>query len=274
MLMQHAGVLVDVPDPMHLDPDVEQDEPLAIDQHFFDQDICYGTLKDTFGGPSCYITRDRWLLMNPRNPRDKLLPDLLVSRGVPQANRMEYDPVVEGKPPDLLGEFLSISSLRADLVHKLVRYQNLGVREYLVFNPAGAFDHPLIQGWDLQTPGQATPLAHDVDGGITVIVLPVRFVYQGGSLVIFDTRTGENLSDLQRARLHARLYNEARTRAETALQRIEADHMREIELRQQAEAERTREIELRQQAQEQAALAEARIRQLQAELDRLRSQDA
>jgi len=243
MLTWHDGVLVDVPDPMHLDPDVEQDEPLAIDQHYFDQDVCYGTLKDTFGGPSCYITRDRWLLMDPRNPRDKLLPDLLVSLGVPQANRIEYDPLAEGKPPDLLGEFLSGSSLKADLVYKVARYRSLGVREYLVFNPSGVFSAPLIQGWNLQAPGEAAPLAPDTDGGITVSVLPVRFVYQDSLLVMFDTRTGENISDLQRARLHARQFDAARRRAEETLLL----------------------------ALERADAAETRVRQLQAELDRFRS---
>jgi len=270
VLMQYVGGLVDVPDPMHLDPEVEQDEPLAIDQHHYDQDSCYRTLQALFAGPTCYVTRDRWLLMDPSNPRDKLLPDLLVARNVPQANRMEYDPVVEGKPPDLLAEFLSDSSLRADLVEKVQRYQELGVREYLVFNPSGIFHQPLIQGWDLQASRGAAPLSPDAGGGVTSRILPVRFVIINGNLTLFDSRTGDNLSDYERANRRAREANEARIRAE-------AEHTREAALRRDAEADRAREAALRRDAEavraREAALrqdAEERVRQLQAELDRLR----
>lgn len=232
------------PDPMHLDPGEERDEPLAHDRHHREQDYCCAVLQASFAGPECYVTRDRWLLMDPADPRDKLLPDLVVALGVPDALRGDYDPVVEGKPPDLLAEFLSRESLAADIAEKRRRYAELGVREYWVFNPWGEFAAPRIQGWTLHGEQPAEPLPVEADGSVASHVLPVRFAVREDLLEILDATAGESLSPLraQQRRIEhetqARLRAEELARREAEARREEADARRALE----AEIERLRRL--------------------------------
>jgi len=57
--------------------------------------------------------------MDLSNPTDLLLPDILVALDVPdRSDEMHFVPSGEGKAPDVLFEFLSRESLRADRVVK------------------------------------------------------------------------------------------------------------------------------------------------------------
>lgn len=219
-----------VPDPLHLEGWEKQDEPMATDWHHREQDYCCAVLRERFAGPDCYVTRDRWLLMDPANRADKLLPDLLVALGVPDGNREEYDPVVVGKPPDLLAELLSKDTRRIDTEQKRERYAKLGVREYFVFNPERRFRLPRIHGWTLQRNGSASPLPVGPDGGVVSIVLPVRFAIVDDYLVVLDHPSGGPASPLAGAYLRLRAEEAARRQAEAARLRAEA-------AREQAEAE-------------------------------------
>jgi len=156
------GTCVRVPDPMHLEGWEDNDEPLATDWHRWDRDHGESMLRARFAGPDCYVSGETWLHMDPLHLDDKLQPDLLGALGVVHTARAGYNPEVEGKPPDLLAEFLSDSSLKADRSDKWPRYARLGVREYFVFNPGGRFRDPRIQGWSLQR--DATRAALLVDG--------------------------------------------------------------------------------------------------------------
>jgi hypothetical protein len=221
-----------------------QDEPLAHDRHHREQDRCLAALQARFAGPDCYVTRDRWLLMDPANPTDKLAPDLVIALGVPDRLRGEYDPVVEGKAPDLLAEYLSKDSLAADLDDKRRRYAALGVREYWVFNPWGEFAAPRIQGWALHGPEQFEPLPVEADGSIASRVLPICFAIRDDLLDVLDRDSREPLSPLRaletrlKAEQEARRHEAEARRHEAEARRHEAEARRhEAEARQQAEAE-------------------------------------
>ena len=246
-----ASILpVDVPDPMHPDPSVDQDEPLATDRHHLDQHYVTEALIVLLG-PDHYVTRDRWLRMDPRNPTDRLLPDLLIALDLPPEIRDpdEYDPQQMGKAPDLLAEYLSPSSVKADIEDKPLRYAQLGVREYFLFDVDGTYGVPLVQGWRLARDGSRERLPIDREGGVTSEVIPVRFVVADHVLRVIDVRTGEL----------ALRYGEYRE----ALAHEQAELQRQAEARQRAEREREREAELRQRA-------ESEVERLRAELDRLR----
>ncbi len=215
-----------VPDPMHLEGWEEQDEPMATDWHHREQDYCCAVLRERFAGSDCYVTRDRWLLMDPASRADKLLPDLLVALGVPDGNREEYDPVVEGKPPDLLAELLSKDTRRIDMEQKRERYAKLGVREYFVFNPERRFRLPRIHGWTLYRDGSALPLPVEPDGGIASTVLPVRFAIVDDYLVVLDQPSGGPASPLADAYLRVHAEEAARRRAEAAREQAEAEVQR------------------------------------------------
>src|SRR5579859_1519242 len=182
-----------LPDPMRMEECEEGDEPMANDVHRIDQTFCFTVLRAKFAGPGCYVSFERWLRMQPVREHP-LQPDLLVALDVPDKNRDFYDPHLEGKPPDLVAEFLSPSSLEADQIGKLEAYSLLGIREYWLFNPAGAFPLPDIQAWTLHGKQEPDPLAVEADGSIASRVLPVRFVVRGGLLDVLDQTTGEPLS--------------------------------------------------------------------------------
>ncbi len=240
MLLVRDGVALDVPDPLHLQPWEEKDEPLASDLHYLEQDGCVAALRGRFAGPRCYVTRDRWLLMDPANRDDKLLPDLLVALDVPDALRKEYDPTVEGKPPDMLAEWLSESSHKGDVGEKLRRYRLLGVREYLVFNPEMRWGQPRLQGWALRGELSPVPLALEPDGSLRSRVLPVRFAVLAGQVEPLDGRTGRPLTRGQGAMLRLRRALAALRSAEAAREREAEAREREAEARRRAEAEAQR----------------------------------
>lgn len=247
--MISTAAQLDIPDPMHLPDNWEEgDEPLASDYHNLEQIHCFSVLHEMFAGPQCYVSFQRWLR---RDPLPRLQPDLLVALDRPDVNRNEYDPRIEGKPPDLLAEWLSPSSLGADLEGKPDAYSGMGVREYWVFNPAGRFAMPRIQGWLLRGTAAPQPIAAAQDGSVTSRVLPVRFQIADDILELLDSRTGEPLTPVQAAKQRWRQEFELRTAAESAQQAAEAA------LRHEAEAK---------------SRAEAEVRRLQAELDRLRQE--
>jgi Uma2 family endonuclease len=224
---------VHMPDPLHLEGWEEIDEPLATDPHNNEQIDVYTALRARFAGPSCYVSLNRWLRMDPANPRDLLLPDILVALGVAdRSDESHYVPSDEGKAPDLLIEFLSQDSLKADRSVKPRRYGKLGVRELFVFNPAGLFSphHVRIQGWSLDTTGGRTSLPVEPDGGVNSRVLPVRFAIRFNQLFVLDQVTGVPITELQEMRLAYMHEAEARQREAEARQR-------EAEARAQAEAE-------------------------------------
>ncbi len=242
MLQTIAGV--ELPDPMHLEGWEENDEPLATDPHSDEQAYCFYALRYLLNPDGHYVSKDRWLRMDPANSRDKLLPDLLIALGLQerQWGTDEYLPWAVGKPPEVLAEFLSPSSADADKVQKPRRYGKLGVREYFLFDPDGTYGVPRIQGWALLGEEEREPLPRDAGGGVTSRVLPVHFVLLDDHIGVVDTRTGQLA--LRYDQLQQLLRQEMAAHAQAALER----------------------------QQEATALeaAEREVQRLQAELDRLR----
>ena len=118
-------------DPMCMDEDeAEDDEPLATDGHYREQIYVYSVLYDRFAGPDCYVSFQRWLRRDPERRQSSLQPDILVALGVPNALRRVYNPWELGKPPTLVAEWLSDSSLKADRELKAGEYRKLGIAEY------------------------------------------------------------------------------------------------------------------------------------------------
>ena len=74
---------------------------------------------------------------NASGTRRRLSPDVLVALGVPRSStRSEYDADVLG-PPDFVLEVLSRSTWQHDVGRKLNCYQQIGVRECLLFDVTG-----------------------------------------------------------------------------------------------------------------------------------------
>jgi len=257
-------------DPMCLVENEEGDEPLATDGHYREQIYVYSVLYERLAGPACYVSFQRWLRRDSEGREPPLQPDILVALGVPDALRRVCNPWEHGKPPTLVAEWLSDSSLIADREGKPEEYRKLGIAEYWLFNPYGEFRDPRIQGWDLQAAGGPASFPLLADGSVTSRVLPVRFVVRGLRLEVLDATTGAPLTTQRAQELHILDEIAARHREAEARQRAEQTAQREIEARQheadlrhQAEQTAQRETEARQRA-------ELELKRLRAELERLR----
>ena len=84
-------------------------------------------------------------------------PDVLVAFEVGSRDRLSYVIWQEGKPPDFVMEFASVSTWRRDRDEKPALYESLGVRECLLFDPVGGLLEPRLQGHVLRE-GRYQPL--------------------------------------------------------------------------------------------------------------------
>ena len=81
--------------------------------------------------------------------RGMVAPDVYVIFGAPNRERQSFVSWDEGKLPDFVLEILSSSTWRHDISAKRALYQRLGVLEFWVADPMGAFVHPRVQGYRL-----------------------------------------------------------------------------------------------------------------------------
>ena len=206
--------------------------------------------------------------------QSRLSPDVFVALQVPRrGTRTEYDADRLG-PPDFVLEVLSPSTWHLDLGRKLDCYQEIGVRECLLFNATGkglaAVDRELW-GYSL-TPGRREPLdevalANGERGVRSAVLGLVAYVAErtppsgpGETWALtmrwHDPATGKDIPDYEQSRA-----GEAQAQAEAQAERTHAQAERA-----RADAERAR-------ADAEGARADAgqrRIAELEERLRRLR----
>ena len=179
--------------------------------------------------------------------QSRLSPDVMVALNVPRGTRSQYDADRLG-PPDFVLEVLSESTWRHDLGRKLDCYQQLGVRECLLFNATGPslpqVDREL-RGFSL-APDRREPLEEVLlpngERGVRSAVLGlVAYVAErkppSGPEEIWaltmrwrDPATAADIPDYEQARAEVA---EARAEAELARARAEAGQRRIAELEEQ-----------------------------------------
>ena len=222
-------------------------------------------LKHCFRGRrKLLIAYDMLVIYRRGKDAVSLAPDVLVSFGVPPGPRASYSVRGEGKPPDVVLEFASPSTVKADTGKKKEKYRRMGVREYWLVDPEGGYHDPRVQGFQLvDGVYERLPWKEGSDGMVAVwspvLQLEVRFV--DGWLRFWDREKAryvelpeEEKERLQRgAEAWAEKEAEARRRAEARLEkeaearrRAEARLEKEAEARQRAEARLENEAEVRQ----------------------------
>ena len=221
--------------------------------HFDWSMVCYRMLKHRFRGRrKLLIAYDMLVIYRRGEDAVSLAPDVLVSFGVPPGPRASYSVRGEGKPPDVVLEFASPSTVKADAGKKKEKYRRMGVREYWLVDPVGGYHDPRVQGFQLvDGVYERLPWKEGSDGMVAVwspvLQLEVRFV--DGWLRFWDREKARyvELPEEEKERLQrgaeARLENEAEAR-----QRAEARLENEAEARQRAEARLENEAEARQRA--------------------------
>ncbi len=198
-----------------------------------------------FGNPeTTLVAGERYLAVAPtRDMAGLRYPDLLIAFEVNPAlyrRRRAYVIEDQGKPPDFVMEVASPSTRRIDATDKRSDYAALGIPEYWRFDEAPQGRRPRLAGdrlvGDEYQPIPIEELADGVLQGYSA-VLDLNLRWDQGELRWHDPATGR----------HITTFRDERTRAD------------------RAEAELSAEREAR-------AASETRVRELEAELRRLRGQ--
>ena len=225
-------------------PDPPQREPDEMTQydHLFKHGDSHALAVHLGKPETTLVEADRWIVGRPEyNKARARRPDLLIAFDVdPAAYAASNGYVVseQRKAPDFVLEVASESTGGTDVVEKREEYAALGIGEYWRFDETGEYHRTKLAG-DRLVEGQYEPVEiEELPGGVLQgysRVLNLNLRWEEGRLAWHDPATGQPIATLE---------DERRARQ--------------------------REREGRIQAEERAANAEARNRELEEELRRLR----
>jgi Uma2 family endonuclease len=105
-----------------------------------------------------YVSGNLFLYYEEGNPRAVVAPDVFVVFGVSNRTRRIYKLWEEGVAPVIVFELTSRSTYEDDLSRKRLLYEDLGVREYFLFDPLHEYLRPRLQGFRLTAEGYYEPL--------------------------------------------------------------------------------------------------------------------
>jgi Uma2 family endonuclease len=175
------------------------------------------------------------------NPAVFKVPDVFVVKGIAKHVRRIYKLWEERVAPSVVFEITSRGTRREDFGSKRTLYEELGVREYYLFDPMDEYLSPSLQGFQL-VDGRYQPVLPEEDGSLISQELGLVLRPSGAMLRIHVPGSEQPLPTLDEA---MNMMQDAIEVAQSEVQRA------------QTEAQR-------------AAAAEARSAQLETEVDRLR----
>ena len=170
----------------------EDDEPMAEDdrQRRVMIDVSESLIQYYSDRPDVYVSADIFVYYEMNNARRSVAPDVLVSFGVKDRERLSYFTWREGKPPDFVLEVSSPNSWRRDATVKRDIYAEMGVTEYWRFdNNRGQVARRVLVAERLNAAGEYEPLAiTQQDGALTAYsaVLGLDFFARDGALRMYD----------------------------------------------------------------------------------------
>ncbi len=210
---------------------------------FVPQAYMQSALETWLDDPTTLIASNMFIYYEPGNTRASVAPDVYIIPNVGSALRRSYFLWLEHEIPTFAMEIASSSTYRNDGGFKYRLYESWGVQEYWRYDPEGGLFTPLLQGYRL-VDGQYAPIAITVDaegGGCQGFspLLGLELYARVGWFRFLDPATGQFLPNRQEL---------VRERQE-----LVREHQ---ELAQDRDAERAARI-----------AAEARIRQLEAQLE-------
>jgi Uma2 family endonuclease len=176
-----------------------------------------------------YVASNIIMYYKQGDPKSRRDPDVLVAKGVGKHRRRAFRLWEEKVAPCVLFEIASKDTWRVDLHDKPVEYAGIGVKEYFVFDPEGAYLDPVLQGFRT-VKGKPVRMKPAADGSLVSKQLGLRLMAEGGMVRLIDLQTGEPVLTRnerteqaeQRAEQERQLREEAQRRAEQEHQRAEA----------------------------------------------------
>ena len=215
-------------------------------------------LVQHFGNPdTTLVTAERYIVSEPGSPvAGRRRPDLLIAFNADPAAYIESNGYIiseQGKPPDFVMEVASESTGHLDTSVKRDAYAALGIPEYWRFDETGEYHGERLAG-DRLVDGEYQPipieqLSEDTLQGYSE-VLDLYIRWHDGQLEWYDPATGR----------HIVTFDDERTRADDERTRADDERARADDERARADDERAGRIQ-----------AEARVRELEEELQRMRA---
>jgi Uma2 family endonuclease len=183
-------------------------------------------LQDYYRGQNVYVSGDLLVYYVQGNPRKFIVPDAFVVKGISPGKRRTYKIWVEGKAPDMVIETTSRKTRKKDMQEKPDLYEQLGVKEYFLFDPHQEYLVPQLQGYRL-TPSGYRRIEAGTGGELISVELGLRLSLADGLLQFHRVGTGERLlTRAERAEWErtARQHEaEARQAAEAEVARLRAE---------------------------------------------------
>ncbi len=181
-------------------------------------------LKDRFrDAQDVYVGGDMFLYYVEGAPEHVVAPDVFVVFGIPKRKRRIYKLWEEERPPSLVIEVTSADTRKKDLGSKKALYEQLGIQEYLLYDPLGDYLDPRVRGFRLvgdsyvsMAPGDKNSVQSSTTG--------LTFRMEDSRLRLIDTGTGQPLLRGEEARELARRAQSAEE--EAARLRAELERLR------------------------------------------------
>ncbi|MBW4559908.1 MAG: Uma2 family endonuclease [Mojavia pulchra JT2-VF2] len=215
-------------------------------------------LKQYLAGRQATVLGNQFLYYAQGFPKLRVAPDVMVIFDVTPGGRDNYKIWEEGQVPTVIFEMTSVGTKDQDQIFKKTLYEQLGVKEYWLFDPKGEWVEQQLHGYRLR--GETYEPISDSRSE----QLQLRLQVEGRLIGFYREDTGEKL--LIPDELAEALRQEVLARQQ-AEERAEQEHQRAEQERQRAEQERQR----AEQAQLQVEQLKARLRSLGVDPDTLQS---
>ncbi|MEH1798613.1 Uma2 family endonuclease [Nostoc sp.] len=210
-------------------------------------------LKQYLANRQATVLGNQFLYYAQGFPKLRVAPDVMVIFDVASGGRDNYKTWEEGQVPTVIFEMTSFGTKGQDEIFKKTLYEQLGVKEYWLFDPKSEWVEQQLRGYRLR--GE---IYEPIEDGHSE-PLQLRLVIEGKLIGFYSEDTGEKLLIPDELAQALRQEVLARQQAEEL---VEQERQRAEQERQRAEQERQRAEQERQRAEQ----AELQIEQLKARL--------
>src|SRR5215467_356362 len=181
--------------------------------------------------PDVYVSGNLFLYYREGDPRAVVAPDVFVVFGAEKRDRPSYKLWEEPKAPDFVLEITFRSTQSEDQESKPQTYAQLGVREYVQYDPTGDYLMPPLQGLRLVAGTyEPLPVTERPEGRFVLYsaVLELELHVEDSQLHFYEAGTGQKLLTHREAE-QARLQAEERANQEAVLRQAAEARVAELE---------------------------------------------
>ena len=144
-----------------------------------------------------FVAANIFLYYQEGDAKKRRSPDVMVVKGVEKkTDRRSFKTWVERAVPCCIIELTSKETADEDLEAKKALYQQLGVREYFLFDPLGEYLPRQFIAYHL-VGDEYEEMAYDADGSVISAELGLRLCPEGETLALYHRKTGERLLFLE-----------------------------------------------------------------------------